>query len=138
MTKALVDSDIIIDFLRTGGGALPKLLAAQKGGKLELFLSSVTVLELFAGKSSRPIAVELAQLIDAFTVVPLARELATYIGALKRDHNTNVALADLIVGATSMSLGAKLVTRNKRHYQTIPKLRFYPIASLPSEPPSLA
>ena len=135
MTKVLVDSDILIDFLRTGKGALPKLLKAQKDGKIELFISCVSVLELFAGKSSKAIKSELAELIDAFTVVPLARELGIFAGELKRDHNLTMVLADLVVGATAVFIGAKLATRNRRHYLRLPKLRFYPLITLPSEPP---
>ena len=134
MTKVVIDSDVIIDFLRTGKGALLKLFESQKNGKLELFLSAVTVLELFAGKSSKKISKELDEFLSGCTVVDLGKELAQFAGKLKRDHNTNLALADLIVAATCLSLRAKIATRNKRHYQTIPKLRFYPISTLPSEP----
>lgn len=128
MIKVVVDSDIIIDFLRTGDGALPALFAGQHEGKLELFLSAVTVLELFAGKSSKAIAENLGELIDGFTIVPLGNDLARFCGELKRDHRMNVALVDLIVGATSLSIGARLATRNKRHYQGIPKLHLHPLS----------
>jgi predicted nucleic acid-binding protein len=124
MTKILVDSDIIIDFLRTGSGTLPRFLEGQRDGKFELYLSSVTILELFAGKSSKSIAGKLLELIDGFIVIPIGTELAVFAGELKRDHKISVTLADLFVGATSVFVGAKLATRNRRHYQGIPKLRF--------------
>lgn len=125
MTKVVVDSDIIIDFLRTGAGALPTLFIGQRDGTVELFLSAVTVLELFAGKSSKATEANVGELISGFTVVPLASELARFSGSLKRDHRMSVAFADLVVAATTLSISAKLATRNKRHYQGIPKLRFY-------------
>ncbi|MBI5619476.1 PIN domain-containing protein [Candidatus Gottesmanbacteria bacterium] len=125
MRKILVDSDIIIDFLRTGSGALPKLFIGQRGGKLELFLSTITVLELFAGKSSKAIAGKLREFFTGFTVIPLGVDLAMFAGELKRDHRVDTAFADLVVAATSLSIGARLATRNRRHYHGIPKLRFY-------------
>lgn len=128
MTKVVVDSDIIIDFLRTGGGALPALFIGQRDGTIELFLSAVTILELFAGKSSKATEVNLGELLSGFTVVPLNGDLAKFAGVLKRDHRVSTAFADLVVAATAISIGAKLATRNKRHYQGIPKLHFYPFA----------
>ncbi|MEK7129696.1 MAG: PIN domain-containing protein [Patescibacteria group bacterium] len=127
MTKVVVDSDIIIDFLRTGSGLLPALFESQRDGKLELFLSAITILELFAGKSSKAAAGQLRELITGFTVVPLGNELAIFAGELKRDHRISTAFADLVVGAATIAIGAQLATRNKRHYQGIPKLRFYPL-----------
>lgn len=124
MIKILVDSDIIIDFLRTGEGSLPKFLEDQRDGKCELYLSSVTVLELFAGKSSKRIAGKLRELIDGFVVIPVNVEFALFAGELKRDHTLQVMLADLLVGATSVFIGARLATRNKRHFRGISKLRF--------------
>jgi len=100
MTKVFVDSDIIIDF------------------------SSVTVLELFAGKSSKKVAGKLRELIDGFVVIPINTELAFFAGELKRDNAMDITLADLLIGATCLFIGAKLATRNKRHFHGIPKLRF--------------
>ncbi|MBI2405414.1 PIN domain-containing protein [Candidatus Gottesmanbacteria bacterium] len=125
MTKVLVDSDIIIDFLRTGGGMLPKLFIGQRDGKVELFLSTITVLELFAGKSSKTTTEKIHELIAGFSIIPLGIDLAVFVGELKRDHRMDTAFADLIVGATSLSISARLATRNRRHYRGIPKLRFY-------------
>ena len=125
MNKVLVDSDIVIDFLRTKDGALPKLLQSQREKKLELFLSSVTVLELFSGKSSKKTTETLTELIDGFAIVPLGRELAIFAGQIRRDARTSGSLGDLIVAASALSIDAKLATRNKRHYYSIPKLRFY-------------
>lgn len=129
MNKVLVDSDIVIDFLRTGAGALPRLLQSQREKKLELFLSSVTVLELFAGKSSKKTTEALKEFIDGFTVIPLGRDLAIFAGQIRRDARVSGSLGDLVVAASTLSIGAKLATRNKRYYQTIPKFLFYPIAS---------
>lgn len=124
MTKVLVDTDIIIDFLRTGEGSLPKLMEGQRDGKFELYLSSVTVLELFAGKSSRKVTDKLKELIEGFVVVSVGNDLAARAGEIKRDYSVDVALADLVVGTTSLFVGARLATRNKRHYKGMPGLRF--------------
>ena len=124
MTNIVVDSDIIIDYLRTGEGQLPRLFTAQRDGKCELYLSAVTVLELFAGKSSKTVEEKLHELIEGFTVIPVGVDLAIAAGQIKRDNRVDSALADLIIGATSVSAGAKLATRNKKHFRGIPKIQF--------------
>lgn len=127
MTKVLVDSDIIIDFLRTSGGSLPELFKAQRAGELDLFLSTVTVLEIFSGESSKTNLVNLNQLIEGFTVVPFNIDLAISAGEIKRDYKIVGLLGDLIIGVSALSINAKLATRNKRHYQGIPRLKFFPL-----------
>ena len=127
MTRILVDSDIVIDFLRTKRGALPSLLQLQKEEKIQLFLSAVTVIELFSGKSSKELRKAIDELIDGCSVVPLQRDLAVLAGEMKREHTISGSLGDLIIAASARMIGAELATRNKRHYQGIPKLRLYPL-----------
>ena len=129
MKKVVVDTDIIIDCLRIENGVLQKLFELQKEKKIELYLSSISILELFAGKSSQKTSSKLLRLIDLFRVIPLGQEMTQLGGELKRDHNLSIAIADLVIAATALSIRAQLATRNKRHYQAIPKLQFYPITS---------
>jgi predicted nucleic acid-binding protein len=122
--KILIDSDIIIDYLKTGNDGFPRLLKGQQNHKWELYISSVTVFELFAGKSSKTISGKLHELVEGFDVVPVGIGLAQFAGELKRDYALTISFADLLIAATCLSIGAKLATRNKKHYHGIPKLQF--------------
>lgn len=124
MTRILVDTNIIIDYLRAGINTFADLLELQKQGKIELFLSSMSVLELFSGISSKKSSDMMLQLIDLLSVVPLNSELAQLAGEIKRDNNLSIAVADLVIAASALSIHAKLATRNRRHFKGIPKLRF--------------
>ena len=125
MTKIVVDTDILIDYLRTGKGLLPTLLKLQMQGKVEIYLSSMSVFELFAGKSSRETSLKLLELIAFFKIIPVTLEIAKLAGELKRDNNLSIAVADLIIGVCALYIRAKIATRNLQHFQGIPKLKFY-------------
>ncbi|MBI3559782.1 type II toxin-antitoxin system VapC family toxin [Candidatus Gottesmanbacteria bacterium] len=128
MTKVVVDTNIIIDYLRIGNEVFQRLVAQQAEQTIELYLSSMSVLELFAGKSSRRDSTKLLQCIAPCTVLPMNQDVARFAGELKRDNNLSIAIADLVIAASALSINAQLATRNKRHYQGIPKLRFYPLS----------
>lgn len=125
MNRVLVDTDIVIDFLRTNKGLLPDLLNLQKKNETDLYMSTITILEIFAGKKSKKQADFLHELITSFKVVYLTPELAQFAGELKRDHNLPTAFADLVIGSSTLYVKAELATRNRKHFQGIPKLKFY-------------
>lgn len=124
MTRVLIDTNIIIDYLRAGVETLTELMALQLENKIELYLSSMSILELFSGTSSKIGSDSILSLIDALTIVPLSAELAKFAGEIRREHNLSIAVSDLVIAASALSVGARLATRNKRHFRGIPKLRF--------------
>ncbi|MBI2310190.1 type II toxin-antitoxin system VapC family toxin [Candidatus Collierbacteria bacterium] len=125
MKKVLVDTDILIDFFRSGRGSFPALIGLQKQRQIELYLSSITVMELFAGKSSAETAVTLEKFIDSFKVVTFDKVLARFSGELRRERKLAIQTSDFIIGATSIWLKVQLATRNKKHFQGIPGLKFF-------------
>lgn len=125
MVKIVVDTDIIIDFLRNGAGDLPLLLKLQAEEKAELYLSSLTILEIFVGKSSKKRAGEIEAVINSFKIIPVDQFLARVCGEKQRDHCLSITLSDLIIGLTAVFLNAVIATRNKKHFQKIPGLKFF-------------
>lgn len=122
--NVLVDSDILIDFFRTGTGLLPDLIKQQDEGEIEIYVSSMTVFELFSGQSSRSEKEKILQLLEDLKIIPFDPSLAQLAGELNRDLHVRVPLADFIIGATSLYLNAKLATRNKSHFKDISRIRF--------------
>lgn len=127
MKKILIDTDVIIDFLRTNKGLFLTLLELQEQGNLTLYISSITVMELFVGTSSqkRAQSEQLKELIDSLRVIPLDAKLAQFTGELKRGKKWTILTSDLIIGATALWLNAELVTNNRRHFSVIPGLKFF-------------
>lgn len=125
MKSIVVDTDILIDYLRAGRGPFPALIELQKQHKVELCLSSVTVMELFAGKSSRGKSEYLEEFIGQFKVIPFDKIIAKFCGELRRDLKMSIQTTDLLIGTTALWLNAQLTTGNKKHFTGIPGLKFF-------------
>ena len=125
MEKVVVDSDIIIDYLRTSKGRLPDLLSLQEQGKIEIYVSSMTVFELFAGSFSKKDESKISELVAGFKVVAFDENLAKFAGELTRDWKLSLPLADFVIASTAVFIEAQVVTRNKDHFKGIPKLKFF-------------
>jgi len=122
MSKAmLVDTDVMIDYLRGHGRAV----ALVRKHADRIILSSVVVAELYAGvKGSREQTI-LDDLVSLFPVVPMTVEIARNAGLFRRDYGKShgVGLADAILAATAQSETAELCTLNVKHYPMMKGLK---------------
>lgn len=114
--SCLVDTDIAIDFLRQRDYAR-KLLEhwAQQG---IIAISSLTHLELYQGmKAGEEEATNtfLDGLTSVTVDVPIARQAGKMLGKL-RSKGVILCIADAIIAATALQLGAPLLTNNVEHY----------------------
>lgn len=125
MEQVVIDSDLIIDFLRTRKGFFVDLLKLQSEGKIELFIASVTVFELFSGQSAAGEENELLKLVSKLKVVSFDADIARLAGEINRNSQYILKLADLAIGVTTLSLNAQLATKNQKHFSKIPKLKFF-------------
>jgi predicted nucleic acid-binding protein len=121
----LVDSDILIEVSRGRGTAVvSRWIELSEAGTLILF-SSVTAAELWAG--ARPAEYPaLEALFDALTCVPadaaVGRRAGEYLRQYRKSHR--VELGDALIAASAVASGARLWTRNRKHYP-MPELTFY-------------
>lgn len=125
MKSIVVDTNVLIDYLRVERGPFPALIELQKQHKIELCLSSITVMELFAGKSSKEASEYLEEFIGQFKIIPFDKILARFTGELRREKRMAMQTADLIIGATTLWLKAYLATGNQKHFTGIPGLKFF-------------
>lgn len=132
MDKVIIDTDIVIDFLRTKSGQLLRIIQFQNLGLLEIFFSSLTIMELYAGEMKKTEMDQLTELLINFKVIPFDQQLAQFAGEKKRGEKFPIRTADFIIGITSVYLGAYLATRNKEHFKGIKGLKFFDLVSLAS------
>ena len=90
-----------------------------------MYVSAVTVLELWAGDSSKKQGELIEKILEGVSVVPMDREIAELAGNLKREYKLQVQLADLIIGATAVWIKGELVTKNKKDFSQVPGLKFW-------------
>lgn len=110
----LIDTDILIDFLRGGQEAV----AFLDGLQAPLLVSAITVAELFVGVRDEEDDRRLRAFLAAFEVIPVDDPVATVGGRLRRrfgpSHGTG--LADALIAASAQAAGARLAARNRRHF----------------------
>lgn len=128
--KLVLDTDVLVDHLRLRDSPWIALLEDIQRRRIGGYVSVITLAELHAGSlmAQAVIRTRTRRLLSLFRRVPVQEEIAIKAGALLREHvRDGLALADALVAATALSLDAPLVTRNRRHYQLVRGLRFYPI-----------
>jgi predicted nucleic acid-binding protein len=110
MAELLIDTDVIIDHLRSGQGPIPPAGTCYSG---------ITRAELFAGRHADEAG--LRRLLAPLGELPLDRAVAELGGRVRRE--SGLALPDALIAATAISHGLALVTRNRRHFERVPRLR---------------
>lgn len=117
----IFDTNIIIEHLRTKAKKSLATQFAEKYPKEVLTLSTVSVQELYEGKSSRERQKELALLsvISPLKILPYTFETAILAGKIARDLKRPIELADAAIAATAIINKASLLTKNKKDFQGI-------------------
>ncbi len=121
--RALVDTSILIDFLR-GHAAAAALLEAERGAEV-IHASEMTRLEVRAGMRASE-EDRTRSLLSTLVWHPVDADVATQAGALGRrwlPSHHSVDGADLAIAATAILIDARLLTLNVRHFPMFPDLR---------------
>lgn len=119
----LVDTSVAIDHLR-GYPAAVGLLAGLVADGVALSASEVVRFELIAGVREPEIEA-LERFFGALTWIPVDEEIARTAGDLARTHRaafSGIDMADYLIAATSIRLGASILTTNVRHFPMFPDL----------------
>ncbi len=118
--RLLIDTDVLIEYLRGRREAVEYL----EGLTSELYLSVISVAELFVGVKGDEEEKSLKQLLLAFIVLPVTEKTARLGGLYRRDYGRShgTGLADALIAATSEESGADLVTFNRRHFPMVSRL----------------
>jgi predicted nucleic acid-binding protein len=105
MSKALLDTDVLIDHMR----GYRRLRTAG------LAVSVITRAELYAGSEREEPAVEalLAKLEEFQVDAAIARR------AGRIQHTTGLKIADALIAATALEHDLDVMTRNRRHFERV-------------------
>ena len=121
----VVDTSILIDHLR-GDQRARRLLESAITSRGERITASVmTKVEVLAGVRPGEESAT-AHLLSLCEWIPVDDALAEQAGALARRHlrsHPGIDPVDCVIAATVESLGATLLTRNRKHFPMLPGLR---------------
>lgn len=117
--RLLIDSDVLIDFLR---GLDPAVKYLDKVGAAAV--SAITVAEVYSGARNPNEESAIEGFLKSVTVLPVNLDVARLGGRLRKRFlpSHNVEIADALIAATSLLHDLTLVTLNRRHYPMISKL----------------
>ncbi len=118
--QILIDTDVIVDFLR----GYTKAISYVENHSAEIVLSSIVVAELYAGVRDDERA-RLDDFVTLFPILPITSEIAKTGGLFKRDYHKSygTGLADALMAATAVTEDAELKTLNTKHYPMLKGLR---------------
>ena len=117
MTTVLLDTDVLVDYLRHVRGAVT-LVRSRVAAQQKTVTSVITKAELLAGMRANE-EERTVRLFGSLTVIGVDSEIATRAGALARHYRPShpgIGLPDYLIGATAQVLGAELLTQNPRHF----------------------
>lgn len=121
LTDLLFDTSVLIDHLRGYKPASDFLETVFNSGIL-VAISSVSEMELYAGKSMENDAIEetVANLLKLFKVLPVTTDIARQAGCLLRCYrNQGLTPIDAIIAGTAVEHNANLITRNIKHFRMV-------------------
>ena len=118
----LIDTDILVDYLRLHEPALNFLESFPKSDRKVAFISRF---ELLKGCTRKAQAGKIGTFMKHFAVLPMSNSVAQ--SALRIYHDkkwhAHIDIPDAFIAATALAHKLTLVTRNLKHYRNIPDLK---------------
>ena len=126
MQKVVVDSDVVIDHLRSRSEILNAIAVGFSSGKIRVFIPSIVLTEISTGadtRDSKKLAL-IEKFLQRFEFLLADWTISQKSGFLMRDYPT-LSLADAIVAASTLEIGGKLATKNLKDFRQIRELKFF-------------
>lgn len=120
----ILDTSIIIDHLRTYGRDSALVKFRRQNPLEELGASTITIQELYEGKSTRDANREkdMLAIMAGLTILPYTYEVAKKAGEIARDMERKIGLGDMAIASTTICNQCQLFTLNKKDFENIPEL----------------
>lgn len=125
MKQIIVDTSVIIDFIRNKNKAVTLFYKLTKDYKL--CISILTQAELYGGKSiweKTQAKKELEKILSGLNIIPLQNDIIQSAGRLKAKYGTDIV--DSIIAASAIDYDVELVTLNIKDFEKISGLKLYP------------
>lgn len=120
MTRALFDTDVIIDYLRGDKQAIDYFESFDG----DFYISAITIAELYSGVKGVQEREELDYFTSLFSVLPLTSEIAIVGGLLRKKWHASggMGLADALIAATANVHKMSLISLNEKHFGMLENL----------------
>ncbi|MFT5367788.1 MAG: tRNA(fMet)-specific endonuclease VapC [Candidatus Latescibacterota bacterium] len=121
-SNLIIDTDIVIDFLRHQSNILPQAVT-----QYQCHLTAISLFELQMGAiRSEQQTQRFSEILQHFSVLPFnanaARQAATLARQLQQTGQM-IGLPDTLIAGICLSQNIPLLTRNTRHYERVTGLQ---------------
>lgn len=119
----LIDTSIIIDHLRKQNKDNSRFYNIV--GKYTLFISTITVFELYAGAINYQKKQDISNVLEYVKILPFTKAIAQRSGEIYlslRKENQVIETKDLFIAATALCHDMDLMTLNLQHFQRVEEL----------------
>lgn len=120
----VADSDVLIDFLAGHEPAATLISSELQRGVLATTV--ITRFEMLSGARGLRELQTIGQLLDSIKTLPLDSSGADRAAAVRRGlerKGAGIGMADSLIAGIVLSVGAALLTRNRRHFERIDGLQ---------------
>lgn len=118
--RLLLDTDVIVEYLRDR----PKAVEYVENLESELFVSAISVAELYAGVKGKREEAALERFLTAFEVLPVTGDIARLGGSYRREYGPShgTGLVNALIAATVENQGAGFASFNRKHFPMISEI----------------
>ncbi|MGY3213678.1 type II toxin-antitoxin system VapC family toxin [Mucilaginibacter sp. HD30] len=120
----VIDTNIFIDYLRAKDKTATKLY--QLSVSTELFISSISLYELYMGATTIDKEQHMKTLTEGFTILPFTNHVAIKSAKIYQQlkaKNQMIEFRDIFIAATCIVNDLPIVTLNIKHFDRIAELR---------------
>lgn len=119
----VADTDVLIDFLRGREPARARISSAIAEGSLAT--TTITAFELRSGTRTPKEAGELEAMLTGLSILSFDERASQAAAACRRQlepEGRTIGIADYLIAGICISRAATLLTRNRRHFERLPRL----------------
>lgn len=125
MEQVLIDTDIVIDFLRGHQKRIQNFFQKVELGEIKVYLSAVSLAELYYGiqDKDQEQTAALENFLIFLEILPVEKQTAKNAGILKRKYE--LGLSDSLIAASALENGLQIFTFNAKHFRKIKELKLW-------------
>ncbi len=118
----IVDTDIFIDFSLDDSYSVQTM--AYLENNFTITISVITAMELYSGTRSKKEKKEVDRLLSDIPVEFDTRPISEKAFELLKEYRPGygVEINDMLIAATAMTLEAKMISKNQKHYKFLPDI----------------
>ncbi len=120
----VADTGVLIDSLNGKNPSSDRVSREIQGGTLAT--TAISVFELLSGAKTGRARDSVDKLVRAVRILPLDEASGTAAAAIRRElegRGTTIGMADYLIAGICRARSLPLLTRNRSHFERVPRLR---------------